>query len=76
MSSVRPILEYRSAFWDPCRRQINALDRVQKKAAKFTKHRKDSDWETLAQHRTIACLWTLFEAYTGERSWKAVRDRL
>jgi len=34
--------------------QINALDRVQKKAAQFTNHMKDSDWETLAQRRTIA----------------------
>jgi hypothetical protein len=34
---------------------------------------KDSDWETLAQRRT-ACL--LFKAYSGERAWKAIRDRL
>ena len=33
-SLVCPILEYGSACWDPCREgQINALDRVQKKAA-------------------------------------------
>jgi len=28
--------------------QINALDRVQKKATEFTYHTKHSDWETLA----------------------------
>jgi hypothetical protein len=36
MSLVRPILEYGAACWDPYREgQITALDRVQKKAAKF-----------------------------------------
>jgi len=62
-SLVRPILEYGSACWDPCREgQINALGRVQKKAAQFTNHTKDSDWETLAQRRTIARLCALFKA--------------
>jgi len=30
----------------------------------------------LAQHRTIARLCTLFEAYSGEQAWKAIRNRL
>jgi len=43
-SLVHPVLEY-GAAWDPCREgQINALDRVQMKAAQFTNHTKDSDW--------------------------------
>jgi hypothetical protein len=76
-SLVRPILEYESACWDPCREgQINALDRVQKKAAQFTDHKKDSNWEFLAQRRTVACLCDLFKAYSGEWAWKAVRDKL
>ena len=33
-------------------------------------------WENLAQHRTIARLCALFKAYTGERSGKAICDRL
>jgi hypothetical protein len=46
-SLVRPVLECGSACWDPCReRQINVLDRVQEKAAQFTNHTRDSDWET------------------------------
>ena len=45
-SLVRPVLESGAACWDPCRGQINALDRVQKKAAQFTNHTKGSDWET------------------------------
>ena len=70
-SLVSPILEYGSACWDPCREgQINALDRVQKKAAQFTNHMKDSDWETLAQRRTIARLCALLKAYSGERLGK------
>ena len=58
------------------RRTENALDRVQTKAAQFFRHKKDSDWETLAQRRTIARLCALFKAYYGERAWKALRDRL
>ena len=56
---IRPILEYRSVSWDPCRGQINALDLVQKKASQFTNYTKDSNWQTLAQRRTIArcVLW-------------------
>ena len=74
-SLVRPILEHGSACWDSCREgKRNALDLVQKKAAQFTNHTKDSDCETLAQRRTTACL--LFKAYSGERAWKAIRDRL
>jgi hypothetical protein len=76
-SLVRPILEHGVACWVPCRRgQVNALDRVQKKAAQFTNHTKYSDWETLAQRRTLARLYALFRAYPGERAWKAIRDSL
>jgi len=76
-SLVRPILEYGSACWDLCReRQISALDRVQKKAAQFANRTNDSDWETLAQRRTIARFYALFKAYSGERAWKAIRDKL
>ena len=37
---------------------------------------KNSDWETLAERRTIARLCALFKEYSGERTWKAIRDRL
>jgi len=73
---VRPILENLYACWYSCRGQINVLDLVKKKAAQFTNHTKDSDRQTLAERRTIACLCALLKAYTGERSWKAIRDRL
>jgi len=77
MSLVHPIFEYGFACWDPCREgEINALYWVQMKAAQFTNHMKNSDWETLAQCRTIAGLCVLFKAYSRERAWKAIRERL
>jgi len=61
---VRPILEYGAACWDPYREgQIHALDRVQKKAAKFAYHTSISNWETLSQRRKIARICALFKAY-------------
>jgi len=76
-SLVRPILEYGAACWDPYREcQISALDLVQNKAAKFAHHSGGSDWESLAQRRKIARMCALYKAYSGERAWKAIRDRL
>jgi hypothetical protein len=73
-SLVRPILEYGAVCWDPCREgQVNALDRVQKKAAKFARghiHRNGSDWESLAQRSKIALQGvhrrTAMESYRGK----------
>ena len=77
MSLVRPILEYGSACWDPYREcQIRALDRVQNKAAKFAHYSGGSDWESLARRRKTARICALYKAYTGERAWKEIGDRL
>jgi len=54
----------------------NLKDRVQNKAAQFTNHTKDSDWETLAQRRTLARLCTLYKEYSGKKARRAIRDRL
>jgi hypothetical protein len=44
-SLVRPILEYGAAYWDPFGEgQINALDRLQKKEAKFANLTNESNW--------------------------------
>jgi len=76
-SLVRPILEYGAACWDPYREgQISALDRVQKKAAKFAHHKNSPNWETLASRRKLSRICTLFKAYSGERAWKPIGDRL
>ena len=74
---VRPILEYGAACWDPFREgQIRALDRVQKKTAKFAYRINESKWETLSQRRKISRICALFKAYSGEGTWKAIGDRL
>ena len=57
--------------------QINPLDRMQNKAAKFAANRTNvSVWETLAQHRKTARICALFKAFTGERAWKSIGDSL
>jgi len=77
MTLVRPILKYGAVCWDPYRKgQIHALDRVQKKAAKFAHHTNESYWETLSQRSKISHICTLFKAYSGEQAWKAIGDRL
>jgi len=77
MSLVRPILEYGAACWDPYReRQINALDRVQKKAAKFAHHTTSPHWETMASRRKLSRICALFKAYSVESEWKSIGDRL
>ena len=47
-----------------------------KKAAKFTYHINESNWEILSQRRKVSRICALFKAYTGERAWKAIGDRL
>jgi hypothetical protein len=77
ISLVHPVLEYEALCWDPQRKgQIHLLDCVQKKVAKFENHTSESVWETLAQHSKLACIFTLFKAYTGERAWQFIGDRL
>ena len=55
---------------------MGALNRVQKRAAKFENNINESGWETLAQRRLIARICALFKAYTGRRAWKATGVRL
>ena len=68
---------YGAACWDPYREgQISVLDRVQKKAAKFAHHTNSSNWETLASRRKLSRICALFKAYSGERAWKVIGDKL
>jgi hypothetical protein len=74
---VRQTLEYVAVCWDPYREgQVSALNRVQKRAAKFSININESGWETLAQRRLIARICALFKVYSGGRAWKAIGDRL
>ena len=54
--------------------QVSALNRVQKRAAKFANN-NESGWETLAQRRLIALIYALFKAYTGRWAYKTIGDR-
>ena len=47
---------------------------LHQKAAQFTNHKKNFDYETLVQRRTVARLCVLFKAFCGERAWKAICD--
>jgi hypothetical protein len=78
MSLVRPILEYEAACWDPYRVRggINSLDRVQNKEAKFAHHKNSPKWETSASRRKLSRICALLKAYSGERAWKPIGDRL
>ena len=76
MSLVRPILEYGAVCWETYREeQISALGRVQK-TAKFTHHTKSPNWKILVSRRKLSRICALFKAYSGERVWKAIGDRL
>ena len=57
-------------------KKITALDRVQKKAAKFAHQMNSSNWETLASRRKLSRICALFKVYSGERAWKDIGDRL
>jgi hypothetical protein len=49
---------------------------VQKRAAKFAYHPNRPKWETLASRRKLSRICALFKAYSGEREWKAIGDRI
>jgi hypothetical protein len=69
------IFEYSSSCWDLRREgKINALDRMQNKAAKFAHQRDDLNWETLTHSRKIARVCAFLRPYTGERTWRAISD--
>ena len=62
---------------DPYReRQIRALDLVQNIVAKLAHYCGGSNWEYLARRRKIARICALCKAYTGDRAWKEIGDRL
>jgi MoaA/NifB/PqqE/SkfB family radical SAM enzyme len=74
---VRLILEYGAVCWDPFREwQVSALNRGQRRVAKFANHTNESGWETLAQRRMIARLCNLYKAYTGRPALKVIGDGL
>jgi hypothetical protein len=74
---IRPMLEYGAVCWDPHRvGQVSALNWVQGRAAKFANNTDQIGWEALSDRRLVSRLCALFKAYSGNRAWKAVDDRL
>ena len=75
---VRPVLEYASSAWDPHQTtQINKLEAVQRKAARFvtaehsrqasvTKLLEDLKWRTLLNRRFVARQTMLFKALNAQ----------
>jgi hypothetical protein len=49
---------------------------VENKTATFANQRNYLNWETLGQRKKTARIYAVFKAYTGERAWKAISDRL
>ena len=74
LSLVRSILELGAPCWDPY--SEGQIDRMRKKAAKFAHHTSSPKWENLASPRKLPRICALFKAYSGERGWKAIGDRL
>jgi hypothetical protein len=70
---VRPILEYGAVCWDSYREgQIDALNQVQRRAAKFANNADQMGWESLEEHRMVSRIYALFKTYTGRCAWEAV----
>lgn len=75
---VRPKLEYASSAWDPyLQKDIDSLERVQRKAARFccnnyqptasvTTMIQDLGWKTLESRRTMTRLTLLYKMSRGE----------
>ena len=75
---VRPKLEYASSAWDPYhQKDIDSLERVQRKAARFccnnyqptasvTAMIQDLGWKTLESRRTMTRLTLLYKMSRGE----------
>jgi len=77
MSLVGPILEYGAACWDPYREgQKKCVRQGANKATKFAHHTNSPNWETLTSRRKLSRICPLFKAYSGERAWKPIGDRL
>jgi len=52
------------------------MNRVQTIVAPFAYHRKNSEWETVAQPRTKTRLGPLYKVHSRERAWNVIHDRM
>jgi hypothetical protein len=67
------ILEYGAVCRDTYReRQVGALNRVQRRAAKFANNADRTGRESLEERIMVSRLCALFKAYTGRRAWETI----
>ncbi|KAJ4426190.1 hypothetical protein ANN_26999 [Periplaneta americana] len=85
LTLVRPLMEYGTTCWDPYRiYQINSLERIQYRAAKFVKGKredgndtiKELKWETLENRRRKTRITSLYRAHLGQKAWVGITARL
>lgn len=85
LTLVRPLMEYGTTCWDPYRiYQINSLERIQYRAAKFVKGKredgndtiKELKWETLENRRRKTRITSLYRAHLGQKAWVDITARL
>ncbi|KAJ4450855.1 hypothetical protein ANN_02286 [Periplaneta americana] len=85
LTLVRPLKEYGTTCWDPYRiYQINSLERIQYRAAKFVKGKredgndtiKELKWETLENKRSKTRITSLYRAHLGQKAWVDITARL
>ncbi|KAJ4428390.1 hypothetical protein ANN_24410 [Periplaneta americana] len=85
LTLVRPLMEYGTTCWDPYRiYQINSLERIQYRAAKFVKGKredgndtiKELKWETLENRRRKTRITSMYRAHLGQKAWVDITARL
>ncbi|KAJ4431971.1 hypothetical protein ANN_20580 [Periplaneta americana] len=85
LTLVRPLMEYGTTCWDPYRTyQINSLERIQYRAAKFVKGKredgndkiKELKWETLENRCRKTRITSLYRAHLGQKAWVDITARL
>ncbi|KAJ4441848.1 hypothetical protein ANN_11707 [Periplaneta americana] len=78
-------MEYGTTCWDPYRiYQLNSLERIQYRAAKFVKGKredgndtiKELKWETLENRRRKTRITSLYRAHLGQKAWVDITARL
>ena len=47
-----------------------------KESGQICNHTNSSNWENLASRRKLSRICALFKAYSGERAWKVIGDKL
>ncbi|KAJ4449398.1 hypothetical protein ANN_00797 [Periplaneta americana] len=85
LTLVRPLMEYGTTCWDPYGiYQINSLERIQYRAAKFVKGKREDGndtikelrWETLENRRRKTRITSLYRAHLGQKAWLDITPRL